>query len=129
MASVRTSRTAPEEVVASALRKEGVRFRRNVKRLIGSPDFLLPDLAIAVFVHGCFWHGHSACRKGRTESKTNQAFWKQKIAGNVSRDRRVNSRLRLAGYSVVTVWECELGAGALPARLVKKLAGARVGSP
>lgn len=122
MASVRTRGTAPEQLVASALRKSKVRFRRNVKNLPGTPDFLLPELAIVLFVHGCFWHGHLACRKGRTQSHTNGEFWQRKICRNTIRDRRASARLRRIGYSVLTVWECELRNGTLPSRIVTRLA-------
>jgi len=121
MAAVRTKRTAPEEVVGAALRACGVRYRRNVKRLAGTPDFLICRLRVAIFVHGCFWHGHPRCRKGRTASKTNAEFWARKIELNRHRDRRVSSRVRAKGYSVFTVWECELINGTLPSRLVRSL--------
>jgi len=123
MAAVRTKRTAPEELVAAALRLLGVQHRRNVKRLPGCPDFLLSKVNLALFVHGCFWHGHTSCRKGRTKSKTNIQFWSRKIGGNIARDRRTSSRLRREGYSVFTVWECELKIGVLPDRLLRKLVG------
>lgn len=121
MAAVRTKQTAPEELVAVALRDASVRFRRNITHLPGSPDFVLNELGIVLFVHGCFWHGHRVCRKGRTASKTNSEFWKRKISGNAARDSRTSAGLRRAGYSVLTVWECELRNGALPPRVAKKL--------
>jgi DNA mismatch endonuclease (patch repair protein) len=76
------------------------KFSRGVR-----PDFIFPRLRVAVFVDGCFWHG---CPKHATQPKTNAKFWRDKIAGNKSRDRRVNSALRKRGWTVVRVWEHEL---------------------
>lgn len=105
MALVKASNTAPEKRVAAALRAAHVKFRRQA-RLPGRPDFLLIDLRIVIFVHGCFWHRHAGCSRTRTP-KTRVPFWMSKFATNVARDRRVARELRQLGYSVHVIWECQ----------------------
>jgi DNA mismatch endonuclease (patch repair protein) len=73
------------------------------------PDFVFPKARTAVFVDGCFWHG---CPRHATQPKQHAAFWRQKLAGNRARDRRVNRALRAAGWQVVRIWEHELKPGA-----------------
>lgn len=121
MQAVRRQRTRPEEVLAGLLRVEGLRFRRNVATLPGKPDVYFPEARLAIFVHGCFWHGHGRCSKGRMRPKTNTAFWKKKVQRNQRRDHRVARQLRALGMSVYTVWECELSATSLPKRLLVRL--------
>ena len=119
MAAVRSRDTAPELLVAGCLRRAGVRYRRDVARLPGRPDFLLIDAGIALFVHGCFWHGHD-CARGARVPKRNRGYWQAKVARNRARDRRVARELRDLGYSVWTLWECRLKQG-LPTRLLKEV--------
>jgi DNA mismatch endonuclease (patch repair protein) len=98
--------------------------RRQQKPFSVRPDFVFPKLKAAVFVDGCFWHG---CPRHATQPKTKARFWREKIAGNRARDRRVNRELRKRGWTVVRVWEHELmrkDEARLLRRLVKKL-GAR----
>lgn len=121
MQAVRRQRTRPEEVVAARLRTEGLRFRRNVARLPGKPDFYFSEARVAVFVHGCFWHGHEGCPKGRKRPKTNTTYWKSKVQRNRRRDRRAARQLRALGISVFTVWECQVSAVGLPKRLLTRL--------
>lgn len=117
MASIPTKGTAPELVVRRSLWRAGFRHATSpVWRLPGSPDLLYPSLRTTVFIHGCFWHGHK-CRLGRIP-KSNVDFWTGKIAINRRRDARVARRLRLAGWRVVTVWECSLKEGVVRARRV-----------
>jgi DNA mismatch endonuclease (patch repair protein) len=125
MRAVRTRHTAPERALAAMLRELGVIFRRHVKDLAGTPDFYFPAIGTAVFVHGCFWHGHRACPKGRHRPKTNRRFWANKLEENRRRDRRIARRLRAAGMSVYTVWECEVEHNRLPTRLRRRLVCAR----
>ncbi len=82
-------------------------WRRN-KKLPGSPDFVFPNQRLAVFVDGCFWHGHS-CLKPRDSLK--QGFWKDKIEHNKQRDKLVNKALRRENWKVIRVWECEIEKG------------------
>jgi DNA mismatch endonuclease (patch repair protein) len=106
MRSVRRERTDPEEAVAAALRRAGVRFRRNVRSLPGSPDLANKSRRFAVYVHGCFWHRHPGCSRA-TSPKTNAEFWQTKFAANVERDARKEQALRALGYNVEVIWECQ----------------------
>ncbi|MBC8872622.1 MAG: DNA mismatch endonuclease Vsr [Planctomycetes bacterium] len=121
MQTVRTRDTAPEQALSTALRELGLTFEQNAKELPGTPDFYFPDSATVVFVHGCFWHGHQACAKGRNRPKTNKHFWKNKLKENLRRDRRVARQLRAMGLSVYTVWECEIKRSGIPTRLRDRL--------
>lgn len=107
MASVKSSRTGPEEKVAKILRKLKIKYRRNVKTLPGKPDFVITSAKTIIFVHGCFWHGHDNCQYARTP-KSNKKFWQQKVANNKKRDRRVCRLLRKTGWHIITVWQCKL---------------------
>ena len=120
MQAVRRQHTRPEEVLADLLRAEGLRFRRNAAALPGKPDVYFPEARLAIFVHGCFWHGHSRCHKGRCRPRTNRSYWRQKVARNQQRDRSVTRRLRAFGLSVYTLWECEIK-DSLPKRLATRL--------
>ena len=106
MAAVRGTDTMPELYVRRQLFAAGFRFRLHAKALPGKPDIVLPRFRIAVFVHGCFWHGHS-CARGRRPA-TNVQFWQAKIDGNIRRDRKNRADLKAAGWSVVVVWQCRL---------------------
>jgi DNA mismatch endonuclease (patch repair protein) len=83
----------------------GYRFRLHRKDLPGTPDLVFPVRRIAMFVHGCFWHGHD-CSRGRLPS-SNVAFWEEKIGKNKQRDVRVRKLLRKQGWKVLAVWQCE----------------------
>jgi DNA mismatch endonuclease (patch repair protein) len=107
MSRVRSRDTSPEREVRKILFSAGFRYRLHVRSLLGSPDLVFSRYRIAVFVHGCFWHGHS-CTRGKLPT-TNVAFWRSKIGGNVARDRRVQRALREDGWTVVTIWACQLG--------------------
>ncbi len=109
MSRVRGNNTRIEIAVRHALHKNGFRYRICAKELPGKPDILLPRYQTVVFVHGCFWHGHS-CPKGKLPT-TNAVFWKTKITQNKQRDRRTERELRKAGWSVITIWECSASNG------------------
>lgn len=106
MAAVRSKNTAPEMLARKAAHRAGFRFRLHRSDLPGSPDFVLPRLGIAVFVHGCFWHGHG-CRRSKLP-QTNVEFWKEKISKNRDRDRKARAALARLGWRVATLWQCEL---------------------
>lgn len=106
MALIRSRNTRPELRVRSIFRAMARRFRSHVSDLPGRPDFVLDQLKKAIFVHGCFWHGHSGCRNGRMP-KSRIDYWRPKIASNQLRDRRRISQLRRLGWSVMVVWECQ----------------------
>lgn len=106
MRSIRTKGTAPEQCVCRVIDELGIPYERNVPRLPGTPDIVLMQVPVALFVHGCFWHGHRGCSKGLTAPKTRTKFWNTKIQTNVNRDRANKLELRRKGWSVLTVWEC-----------------------
>ena len=106
MARVRQRGTAPELAVGSLLRSLGFAYRRNVRRLAGSPDFSNRRRKWAIYVHGCFWHRHTGC-KHATAPKANAAFWRDKFAANRRRDAKAIRSLRREGFRVLIVWECE----------------------
>jgi DNA mismatch endonuclease (patch repair protein) len=107
MAAVRQWNTDPEMTLRRALRGIGIRFRVHDRSLPGTPDIVLDDRHVAIFVHGCFWHRHPGCPRA-TLPKTNVAFWSAKFDDNVRRDARKARVLRAAGWRVCTVWECRL---------------------
>lgn len=97
--------TGPEMRVRRSLHGRGLRYRLHC-RLPGRPDLLLPKWRVAIFVHGCFWHGHT-CKAGRLPS-TRIDFWSAKIAANRARDHRSYQLLKELGWRVLVVWECGL---------------------
>lgn len=120
MSAVRGKNTAPERAVRAALFAAGYRYRLHRKDLAGSPDIVLPRHRLAVFVHGCFWHGHD-CPKGRRPT-SNVDFWNPKLDRNMVRDRENRTRLEADGWKVATVWECDVPQGI--EALFRTLAGA-----
>ena len=122
MRSVGQRQTTEELAVRSILRTLGIRFRCNDSALPGSPDFVLPRFRTAVFVHGCFWHGHD-CKRGARAPKDNAAYWQAKIARNRTRDRAVLRQLTAQGWRALVIWECHTkDAAALAQRLRRFLA-------
>lgn len=105
MARVRGKDTRPELVVRSVAHRLGYRFRLHRRELPGTPDLVLTRHRAAVFVNGCFWHGHD-CKRGALP-RTNEEFWSKKIKGNAARDAVVHDQLVAAGWRVLTIWECE----------------------
>lgn len=104
MAGIRSGDTKPERIVRSALHRRGFRFTTRPGALPGKPDIVLPAYHAAIFVHGCFWHGHG-CRYFKWPSG-NRAFWRTKILANMQRDARELRALRSRGWRVRVVWEC-----------------------
>ena len=107
MSRIRGKDTKPEVLVRKYLFSRGLRFRKNDKRYPGSPDVVLPKYNTVVFVHGCFWHFHEGCKHGKIP-KSNVEFWEKKLYGNRERDARNQRELKAMGWTVITVWECEL---------------------
>lgn len=107
MRRVRGKDTGPELRVRKALHRAGYRFRLQRRDLPGRPDLYLPRYRVAVFVHGCFWHGHEGCKRARLPD-TRHDFWAAKIDRNRERDRDALEALKAAGVTVVTFWQCEL---------------------
>lgn len=117
MARVKSRDTTPERIVRRALTRLGYRYRLNRADLPGKPDIAFIGRKRAIFVHGCFWHGH-ACRRGNRQPKENADYWRAKIDRNRARDAAVGEALERLGWSALTLWECQLGdADALEARL------------
>lgn len=108
MRRVKQRDTAPELAFRAYLREWGIAYRICPRVLPGRPDVANRRRRWAVFIHGCFWHGHENCRLA-TVPKTNSAFWRQKLAANRARDTRKIEELEALGYLVVVVWQCELG--------------------
>lgn len=111
MGRVRGSNTLPERLVERFLRRCGIRFRRHYRHLPGTPDIVIPQFHIIIFVNGCFWHGHTGCRRSRLPT-TRRKFWADKIQANRKRDRRVRRALRRRGWTVLTVWGCRVSSTA-----------------
>lgn len=107
MRRVKGRGTSAELAVRRLLWSLGGRYRLNRADLPGKPDLVMPGRRLAVFVHGCFWHGHD-CRRGARTPKANRAYWVSKIARNRDRDAVSRAALEAAGWRVETVWECEL---------------------
>ncbi len=106
MSKIRSYNTKPERDLRNYLWKNGFRYRINVRKLPGSPDIVLRKYKTAIFVHGCFWHGHDC--KDFHLPKTNTEFWERKISLNQSRDTEAMLLLENDGWQVIVVWECEL---------------------
>jgi len=107
MSRVRSKRNATTELkLLSLLRSSRLCGWRREFPLFGNPDFVFPKAKLVVFVDGCFWHGHDCGRN--LKPKCNAALWRQKLKGNQRRDRRVSRMLRLSGWRVIRIWECDL---------------------
>lgn len=127
MSRIRNKDTKPELLVRSLLHRLGYRFRLHREDLPGKPDIVLPKHRAVVEVRGCFFHRHRNCRYAYTP-KTRRAFWLRKFRDNVKRDRVNMMLLKRAGWTVVTVWECQTRTPAsllaLSERLRHRLSGA-----
>lgn len=109
MSKISGKDTKLEILVRKYLFSKGFRFRKNAKDLPGKPDIVLPKYKTIIFINGCFWHGHENCKKAILPA-TNTKFWREKISGNIIRDKGNIQKLREMGYKVITVWQCELTA-------------------
>ncbi len=105
MSRVKTHDTKIETTIRSLLHRRGFRFRKNVKLLPGKPDIVLSKYNAVIFVHGCFWHGHSICTKGKLPA-TRVEFWREKISVNRNNDIGFQAQLLNSGWRVAVVWEC-----------------------
>lgn len=119
MAAIRSRDTKPERIVRSMAHRMGYRFRLHRRGLPGCPDLVFPKYHSVIFVHGCFWHRHH-CRVGRRSPKTNAVYWQAKRERNQQRDRRNRRALLRAGWTVLTIWECQIRD---PTTLASRLSG------
>jgi DNA mismatch endonuclease (patch repair protein) len=116
MRRVKGKDTAPEWTVRRLLWRLGARYRLHRGDLPGKPDIVMAGRRLAIFVHGCFWHGHD-CARGARVPKANRDYWTAKVGRNRARDIASRTALAALGWRVETVWECELkDAAALEAR-------------
>ena len=106
MAGIRSANTRPERMIRSALHVRGFRYRLHPRALPGRPDIVLPRYRAAIFVHGCFWHGHD-CGLFRLPG-TRPELWAEKIRRNRQRDAAVMNELVATGWRVLTIWECAI---------------------
>jgi DNA mismatch endonuclease (patch repair protein) len=129
MRRVKGRDTTPERTVRRLLTRLGARYRLHRKDLPGNPDVVMPGRRLALFVHGCFWHGHD-CARGSRVPKANRDYWTAKVARNVARDERSREALIAAGWRVEAIWECELkDEAAVSARLSAMLDQAAASKP
>jgi len=108
MRAVKAKDTGPEMQVRRFVHNLGFRYRLHRKDLPGKPDLVFPELKRAIFVHGCFWHGHS-CSRGARIPKSNTDYWVEKVRKNTERDAVQAVKLRELGWNSMIVWECDLG--------------------
>ena len=107
MSMIRSTNTKPEMLVRKFLFNQGFRYRLHSKNLFGKPDIVLPKHNAVVFVHGCFWHGHTNCKFAKVPS-SNISFWVDKIEKNSKRDKKYARLLKKSDWRVLIIWECEL---------------------
>jgi DNA mismatch endonuclease (patch repair protein) len=107
MKAVRRTNTHPEAEVQRLLRDLAVSYSVGGSELPGSPDIVMLAARKAIFVHGCFWHGHSGCRRSKLP-RNNASTWKNKVLENQKRDRRVLRQLRDRGWKTLVIWECQV---------------------
>jgi DNA mismatch endonuclease (patch repair protein) len=117
MSAVHSKDTMPEVRVRKMLHSMGYRYRLHVAKLPGKPDIVFPSRHKIVFVHGCFWHRHRSCRYATTP-KTRPEYWEEKFSANVTRDRATVRKLKQMGWTIATVWQCQLKN---PERLAERL--------
>ncbi|MCZ8548701.1 very short patch repair endonuclease [Mesorhizobium qingshengii] len=107
MKAIRSVNTRPEMTVRRAVHRLGFRYRLHRRDLPGTPDLVFGPRQKAIFVHGCYWHGHG-CKRGGKGAKSNAGYWGPKIARNKERDAKAEFDLREAGWQVLVLWECDL---------------------
>jgi DNA mismatch endonuclease (patch repair protein) len=108
MARVRSRNTKPEKIVRQIVFGLGYRYRLHCKDIPGRPDLVFRKKKKAIFVHGCFWHGHD-CRAGLNRPTSNKSYWDEKLRKNIARDKANSENLLGQGWKVLVIWECELG--------------------
>jgi len=107
MQAVKSKNTGPELLVRRLLHANGYRYRLHSNKLPGCPDLVFPGRKKALFIHGCWWHGHD-CTRGSRIPKTNFDYWTKKVLRNRARDLASQNQLQSEGWGVLALWECEL---------------------
>lgn len=117
MRSVKGRDTGPELAARRILRAAGIGYRLGGQGLPGRPDIVMKGRRLAIFVHGCFWHGHD-CARGARKPKANADYWAAKIGRNRARDAVSEAALAGAGWRVITIWDCAMRSPDFPQRLL-----------
>ncbi|HUZ45643.1 MAG TPA: very short patch repair endonuclease [Terriglobia bacterium] len=124
MRRVRSKGTKPELAVRRLVAELGFHYRLNSKKLPGHPDLVFGRLHKVIFVHGCFWHGHSC--KAADLPASNREYWEAKRLRNVERDKQTRRDLRRSGWKSLVVWECQASKDTTRNRVRKFLRGENV---
>lgn len=121
MSHIRSKDTSIELKVRKYLFSLGYRYRVNYKELPGKPDIVFTKKKIAIFIHGCYWHGHNCNSRYAHVSKSNTDYWNTKIQRNQERDKRNIEQLEKDGWKVIVLWECEIkeNFGSIQGNLIK----------
>jgi DNA mismatch endonuclease (patch repair protein) len=119
MRAVKSRDTAPELKVRKAAHALGLRFRLRRDDLPGKPDLVFPSKRTALFVHGCFWHGHD-CPRGARMPQNNRAYWQAKISRNMARDKATLAALKKLGWTPRVIWECQTRDATALSRLIAR---------
>jgi DNA mismatch endonuclease (patch repair protein) len=127
MGLVRGKDTNPEIVVRRVVYALGFRYRLHGKNLPGRPDIVFAGRRSVIFVNGCFWHQHNACKRAK-RPETRAEYWSAKLDRNIERDRRNLLQLKRMGWRVLTIWECQLRNSQGVSRRIVKFLGAGTGS-
>lgn len=114
--------TRPEILVRKRLFAAGFRYKKNDKSLPGKPDIVIPNYGTAIFIHGCFWHGHEGCKASKLP-ETRKDFWEQKIRENIRRDQRNIEELGKRGWKVIVIWQCEINNSKKREKRLESLSG------
>ena len=107
MSKIRSKDTKIEIKVRHWLYHQGIRYRKNCNNILGKPDIAIKKHKIAIFVHGCFWHGHENCKLSQ-KTKTRVEYWNNKINKNISRDQNIIKQLNIDGWHTFVLWECQI---------------------
>lgn len=126
MSLIRGTGSVPEMQLRRLVHRMGFRYRLHVKELPGKPDMVFPARRAVVFMHGCFWHRHTACKLARLP-KSKLEFWGPKLEANRQRDLRNQQQLRDLGWRVLVVWECEMVDAERMSAIVKEFLCEQVG--
>jgi len=124
MALLRAKDTKPELLVRRLVHGMGYRYRLHRRDPPGTPDLVFPGRSRVMFIHGCFWHRHAGCTLARLP-KSRGDFWLPKLTANAERDAHNSRALRRLGWSVLTIWECQLGDAAKLANRIRRFLNAQ----